>query len=76
MPAFDSDPGSADAVRQKAGIPGNGTIHLNDEFGGSGRAQGGLLKDEEIGTALRHRQGVASGQEELHFDMCGVAGGE
>jgi hypothetical protein len=48
--ALDGDPGSADAVRQKAGIPGNGTVHLDDQFCGSGGAHGWLLENEEIGT--------------------------
>ncbi len=68
--ALDRNLVSADAVRQKARIPGNGAVHLDDEFRGSGRAYRRLLENEEVGTTLRHRQGFASGQEELHFDMC------
>jgi hypothetical protein len=34
-----------------------------------------LLENEEVGAALRHRQGFASGQEQLHFNMRRVAGG-
>lgn len=74
-PAFDVDPDSVDAVRQKAGILGNRTVHIDDQFRGRGRSHRRLFKDEEIGAALRHRERFSSRQEELHFDTCRIAGG-